>query len=174
MVAGFRWSQPPSSLGAELVTPRWGAIFERMYRGEVTSTPESSGSRGPGLDGKPWLGVLGNHDYGGENASQSLNHFIYFMFARLQVHLRMAREHLLYLGHWWRQHLGLPKPCLRLRYGALADPCAVLAGGLCSKRMVKVRLSMQMQSLTGLLGPFPAQVKVLYPDFSVDYYFVES
>lgn len=36
----------PSSLG------QWNAVFEQVYDG-------------PDLAGKPWLGVLGNHDYGG-------------------------------------------------------------------------------------------------------------
>jgi len=53
----FYWGGVEALCGARLGTERtrtgqWRAIFEEIYRG-------------PGLDWVQWLGVLGNHDYGG-------------------------------------------------------------------------------------------------------------
>eukprot|EP00406_Dinophysis_acuminata_P059097 CAMPEP_0179285194 /NCGR_PEP_ID=MMETSP0797-20121207/39079_1 /TAXON_ID=47934 /ORGANISM="Dinophysis acuminata, Strain DAEP01" /LENGTH=395 /DNA_ID=CAMNT_0020993997 /DNA_START=39 /DNA_END=1223 /DNA_ORIENTATION=- len=52
----FYWGGIDANCGAQasehVHTGQWGPVFERMYHG-------------PGLDGKQWLGVLGNHDYGG-------------------------------------------------------------------------------------------------------------
>uniref|UniRef100_A0A7S0A4V5 Calcineurin-like phosphoesterase domain-containing protein n=1 Tax=Pyrodinium bahamense TaxID=73915 RepID=A0A7S0A4V5_9DINO len=52
----FYWGGIQTLCGArpydKVNTGQWGPIFEKMYQG-------------PGMDGKQWLGVLGNHDYGG-------------------------------------------------------------------------------------------------------------
>mmetsp|Transcript_103802 Transcript_103802/g.289100 ORF Transcript_103802/g.289100 Transcript_103802/m.289100 type:complete len:487 (+) Transcript_103802:42-1502(+) len=49
----FYWGGVNSScLNPQAWTEQWSTTFETVYRGF-------------GLDGKPWLGVLGNHDYGG-------------------------------------------------------------------------------------------------------------
>jgi len=52
----FYWAGVESHCGAppfqHIKTGQWEAIFESMYSGV-------------GLDGKQWLGCLGNHDYGG-------------------------------------------------------------------------------------------------------------
>ncbi|CAK8997898.1 unnamed protein product [Durusdinium trenchii] len=52
---GFRWNQ-------------WGPIFERMYEGG-------------GLDGKQWLGILGNHDYGGFKFTSGWHESIFYTWA---------------------------------------------------------------------------------------------
>jgi len=49
----FYWAGVETSCThPEVWTSQWGTTFEGIYGGF-------------GLDGKPWLGVLGNHDYGG-------------------------------------------------------------------------------------------------------------
>ncbi|CAE8603429.1 unnamed protein product, partial [Polarella glacialis] len=53
----FYWGGVETSCGRNpdvegFAFEQWGPIYEHMYKG-------------PGLDKKPWLGVLGNHDYGG-------------------------------------------------------------------------------------------------------------
>lgn len=58
----FYWSGVDAHCGTPVtqVTPsqqfKW--VYEDVYKG-------------PGLDGKPWLGVLGNHDYGGFKYTQA-------------------------------------------------------------------------------------------------------
>lgn len=52
----FYWGGVKAQCGApawqHIETGQWQDIYENVYKG-------------PGLDGKQWLGVLGNHDYGG-------------------------------------------------------------------------------------------------------------
>lgn len=52
----FYWGGVKTHCGAptfkHINTGQWHGIFENVYHG-------------PGIDGKQWLGVLGNHDYGG-------------------------------------------------------------------------------------------------------------
>jgi len=54
----FYWGGINADCGAETYTvlesvlPQWDAVFESIYKG-------------PALAGLPWMGVLGNHDYGG-------------------------------------------------------------------------------------------------------------
>eukprot|EP00411_Alexandrium_monilatum_P103865 CAMPEP_0175764726 /NCGR_PEP_ID=MMETSP0097-20121207/68431_1 /TAXON_ID=311494 /ORGANISM="Alexandrium monilatum, Strain CCMP3105" /LENGTH=616 /DNA_ID=CAMNT_0017074555 /DNA_START=1 /DNA_END=1851 /DNA_ORIENTATION=+ len=52
----FYWGGIKTKCGARpytaVNTHQWGPVFEHVYHG-------------PGLDGKQWLGILGNHDYGG-------------------------------------------------------------------------------------------------------------
>jgi len=52
----FYWGGVEAQCGApmwqHMQTGQWTWIFENVYKG-------------PGIDGKQWLGVLGNHDYGG-------------------------------------------------------------------------------------------------------------
>jgi len=47
---GFKCGASPPNVAAP--SKQWQLIFEDVYQGY-------------GIDGKPWLGVLGNHDYGG-------------------------------------------------------------------------------------------------------------
>lgn len=52
----FYWGGVETHCGVPIhvhaATGQWHKIYEEMYKG-------------PGVDGKQWLGVLGNHDYGG-------------------------------------------------------------------------------------------------------------
>mmetsp|Transcript_114971 Transcript_114971/g.245513 ORF Transcript_114971/g.245513 Transcript_114971/m.245513 type:complete len:476 (-) Transcript_114971:40-1467(-) len=52
----FYWGGIKTRCGSpaykHVATGQWGPVFEDIYRG-------------PGIDGLQWLGVLGNHDYGG-------------------------------------------------------------------------------------------------------------
>jgi hypothetical protein len=47
-----RCGSQPTTQPESTIQDQWGPVFERVYTG-------------PGIDGKQWLGVLGNHDYGG-------------------------------------------------------------------------------------------------------------
>eukprot|EP00439_Symbiodinium_sp_Y106_P032342 s604_g3.t2 len=89
IVNGFSWHQ-------------WKPIYEDMYKG-------------PGIDGRQWLGILGNHDYGGFLFTSGWHETIWYT---------------------WADHAGASKRWLT-----------------------------------------PAQfwkVKVRYPDFSIDYYFIDT
>lgn len=89
IVNGFSWHQ-------------WKPIYEDMYKG-------------PGIDGRQWLGILGNHDYGGFLFTSGWHETIWYT---------------------WAEHAGTFKRWLT-----------------------------------------PAQfwkVKVRYPDFSIDYYFIDT
>lgn len=101
----FYWGGVKADCGSPLFvhkeTGQWSAIFEHIYIGA-------------GLDGKQWLGVLGNHDYGGYTFTSAWDQVIAYTWGGAHS-----------TGRW----------------------------------------------------VMPAQywsVKVRYPDFSMDYYFVDS
>lgn len=83
-------------------TRQWGTVYEQVYTG-------------PGIDGKQWLGVLGNHDFGG----------FYFVSGWDQA-----------IMYSWQQ------------------------GGTSTGRWVTPALYYS--------------AKVIYPDFAVDYYFIDT
>jgi len=69
----FYWGGAESNCSSNLFTEgfswhQWGPIFEEMYKG-------------PGLDRKQWLGVLGNHDYGGFLFTSGWHETIWYTWA---------------------------------------------------------------------------------------------
>jgi len=73
----FYWGGLDIKCGAPAFQPndlshQWERVFENMYKG-------------PGLDGKQWLGVLGNHDYGGWQFTQGWDQAIIYTWALGQV-----------------------------------------------------------------------------------------
>merc|ERR1719188_2128399 len=63
----FYWGGVEADCGlpmnATVRLDQWEHVFERVYSG-------------PGLDGVPWMGVLGNHDYGGWMFTAAWEQFI--------------------------------------------------------------------------------------------------
>jgi len=70
----FYWGGVDGMCGGPPVVPQehlsaqWERIFENVYWG-------------PGLSGKPWLGVLGNHDYGGYKFTAAWEQIIGYSWA---------------------------------------------------------------------------------------------
>lgn len=73
----FYWGGVLTKCGAPAskandATHQWERVYENIYRG-------------PGLDGKQWLGVLGNHDYGGWSFTQGWDQAISYTWATGKV-----------------------------------------------------------------------------------------
>lgn len=71
----FYWAGITTKCGAPTfkcndATGQWKAVYESMYAG-------------PGLDGKQWLGVLGNHDFGGYTFTNGWDQAIGYTWAKL-------------------------------------------------------------------------------------------
>jgi len=72
----FYWAGVEARCGSppfwHLNTGQWRSVFENVYAGE-------------GLAGRQWLGVLGNHDYGGYKFTSAWDQTIGYSWARLST-----------------------------------------------------------------------------------------
>eukprot|EP00928_Gymnodinium_smaydae_P094763 TRINITY_DN8010_c0_g1_i6.p1 TRINITY_DN8010_c0_g1~~TRINITY_DN8010_c0_g1_i6.p1 ORF type:complete len:682 (-),score=105.34 TRINITY_DN8010_c0_g1_i6:135-2180(-) len=87
----------------------WGGIRQRCGQPANVISPSTDRQfvkvfenvyKGPGLDGKPWFGVLGNHDYGGFVFTSGWDQQIAYTWGR--------RGRWIMPGQYWSQHVKYP------------------------------------------------------------------
>jgi len=86
----FYWGGISARCGAPVsscadVTGQWKGAFEDMYTG-------------PGIDGKQWLGVLGNHDYGGYMFSAGWDQIIAYTWLKSEP----STQRWVVPGQYWK------------------------------------------------------------------------
>jgi len=92
----FYWggieAQCGASAGQHLPTGQWRRVFEEVYDG-------------PELEGKQWLGVLGNHDYGGYKFTNGWDQVIGYTWAG---HLEYSQDRWVMPAQYWKNRVWYP------------------------------------------------------------------
>eukprot|EP00930_Biecheleria_cincta_P094749 TRINITY_DN8620_c0_g1_i9.p1 TRINITY_DN8620_c0_g1~~TRINITY_DN8620_c0_g1_i9.p1 ORF type:complete len:657 (-),score=133.69 TRINITY_DN8620_c0_g1_i9:334-2304(-) len=110
--------ETPMSTISEVTATQFKWIFENMYSG-------------PGLDGKPWLSVLGNHDWGGRT---------FFSAWDQQIAYTWVSDRWILPAVYWMQHVEYPDLDFSVDFymtdsnivDAHADPGQDPASNICS------------------------------------------